>query len=197
MSNLPAIILFCVFFFVLPTLANEPDNCGNNKQAQLLVKLIKADSEQNRTIIRCNKLLTQAAKAKAEKMAEFGLVMHNIGGSPNSRLTNEGYRLPEYYGNEFSSNQVEAIAGGYASAEEVWEAFKSSDAHRSHLLAEHEFYVEQDEIGIAFVRKWESPHVEYWVVYLTKGFQQNQTYTGKVKDIPNKSSLILKPSNQK
>ncbi len=65
------------------------------------------------------------------------------------------------------------------------------------MLAEHEFYVEQDEIGIAFVRKWESPHVEYWVVYLTKGFQQNQTYTGKVKDIPNKSSLILKPSNQK
>ena len=186
----------CIFSVIFPTLANETDSCGNNKQAQLLAKLIKTDSEQNRTVIRCNKMLTQAAKAKADKMAEFGLVMHNIGGSPNSRLANAGYRLPEYYGSDFSSNQVEAIAGGYSSAEEVWEAFKSSKAHRSHLLAEHEFYVEQDEIGIAFVRKWESPHVEYWVVYLTKGFQQNQTYAGNAKDIPNKSLLILKPSNQ-
>ena len=177
--------------FVFPVFACEFNDCGNNKQAQLLVKLISTDKEQKRTNIRCNILLTRAAEAKAKKMAEYGLVTHNLGGSPNSRLEEIGYKLPQYYGVEFNSNQVEAIAGGYSDAIDVWNAFKHSEAHRTHLLGEHEFYLEQDEIGIALVKKWESPHVEYWVVYLTKGFKKNQSYSGNFDNIPNKTLLIL------
>lgn len=181
-----------IILFVFPVYADELNQCGNNKQAQLLVSMIRADQNQKRAKIRCNRLLTQAAVAKAETMAEFGLVIHNIGGSPNSHLITAGYKLPEYYGGEFNSNQVEAIAGGYSTAIEVWDAFKRSEVHRAHLLGEHEFYEEQDEIGVGFVKKWESPHVEYWVVYLTKGFEKNQMYTGNADQIPNKSLFILK-----
>ena len=190
MSKLYIIILL----FTFPAFAEGLDKCGNNKQARLLVNLIKADKDQKRTNIRCNSMLTDAAAVKAEKMSEFGLVMHNLGGSPNSRLREAGYKLPEHYGHEFNSNQVEAIAGGYSGAAEVWDAFKRSEAHRTHLLGEHEFYSEQDEIGVAFVKKWESPHVEYWVVYLTKGYQKNQSYSGNTSDIPNKSLFILEQS---
>jgi len=191
--NHSAIFLPCFFLFP-PVFAGELNDCGNNKQAQLLVKLISTDKEQKRTNIRCNILLTKAAEAKATKMAEFGLVTHNLGGSPNSRLWEIGYKLPKHYGGEFNSNQVEAIAGGYSDARDVWGAFKRSEGHRAHLLGEHEFYLEQDEIGIALVKKWESPHVEYWVVYLTKGYQKNQSYSGDFNNIPNKALFILKQS---
>jgi hypothetical protein len=187
MSKLYAITLL----FVLPVFSGEFNDCGNNKQAQLLVKLISTDKEQKRTNIRCNILLTRAAEAKAKKMAEYGLVVHNLGGSPNARLEKIGYKLPKHYGVEFNSNQVEAIAGGYSDAIDVWDAFKRSKGHRTHLLGEHELYLEQDEIGIALVKKWESPHVEYGVVYLTKGHQKNQAYSGNFDNIPNKTLFIL------
>ena len=188
---------YIIFFLVIsPVFAGEINNCGNNKQAQLLVKLISTDKSQKRTTIRCNRLLTQAAEDKAQKMAEFGLVTHNLGGSPNSRLEDIGYKLPKYYGSQFNSNQVEAIAGGYSNASSVWDAFKGSHTHRSHLLGEHALYLEQDEIGAAFIKDWESPHVEYWVVYLTKGYQKNQAYSGDVDMIPNKTLFILKESKK-
>ena len=192
MSKLYIIFLLGVF----PTFAGELDGCGNNEQSRLLSKLITHDLEQKRINIRCNKMLTRIAVAKAKKMAEFGLVTHNLGGSPNSRLRDAGYKLPIHYGADSFSNQVEAIAGGYSSAEDVWDAFKRSQVHRTHLLGEHEFYVEQDEIGVAFIKEWQSPHVEYWVVYLTKGFKNNQSYSGDFNEIPNKTMFILEKSKK-
>ncbi|WNC68652.1 CAP domain-containing protein [Thalassotalea nanhaiensis] len=191
-------LYFIITLLMLPifTFANESVECGNNKQALALVKLIKADKEQQRTNIRCNSILTKAAVAKAEKMAEFGLVVHNLGGSPNSFLREANYVLPSYYGSDFDSNQVEAVAGGYSNSTEVWKAFKNSKAHRSHLLGEHKFYKEQDEIGVAFIKNRESPHVEYWVVYLTKGNQANQSISDKFSDIPNKSLYILQQAKK-
>jgi len=171
------------------------ENCGNNKQARLLAELIIKDKEQQRTVIRCNKLLTDVAQQKAELMVERGLVMHNLGGSPNERLRDANYKLPDYYGGALG-NQVEAIAGGYSDAEEVWDGFKDSFGHRQHLLGEHDFYREQDEIGVAFVKKWQSPHVEYWAVYLTKGFKNNQSNPFANKEVPNKGTLILIESSK-
>jgi uncharacterized protein YkwD len=184
-----SIILFLLLS--LPTFAYEANRCGNNDQAITLVDLIKNDQDQRRVNIRCNSILTKAAEEKAKEMAEFGLIAHNLGGSPNARLRNANYKLPDYYGDSFNSNQVEAIAGGYSTAEEVWDAFKRSNDHRTHLLGEHDFYIEQDEIGAAFIKKWQSPHVEYWVIYLTKGDQKNQLSSDDFDDIPNKAIFIL------
>lgn len=186
--------IMIIFFFPAFVLSEQLVNCGNNEEARSLFKLITEDTGQKRSVIRCNKILTDAAEAKAQKMLDFGLVTHNLGGSPNSHLVASGYKLPSHYGYEYNSNQVEAIAGGYSNANEVWDAFKRSEGHRTHLLGEHEFYIEQDEIGIGFVKNWNSPHVEYWVVYLTKGYQKNQSYSG---EIPNKSLFIIEKSKEK
>ncbi len=169
---------------LLTTTKTNP--CGNNKQAQLLVELIRSDLAQQRTNIRCNPLLAKIALEKTTRMAEQGMVQHNLGGSPNSRLRQGGYQLPEYYGSAFS-NQVEAIAGGYENARQVWRAFKASATHRQHLLGELEFYVEQDEIGVAFIKDVTTPHVEYWTIYLSKGYQANQGKESPFTHIPNKS----------
>lgn len=171
---MPKIYLILIFV-PLFSFSNEFDNCGNNQEARALVELIKNDKAQKRSIIRCNKILTETATAKAKKMAEFGLVMHNLGGSPNSRLENANYKLPDYYGSDWEGNQVEAIAGGYHNAQEVWDAFKKSKSHKSHLLGDIKFYEEQDEIGVAFIQDFESVHDEYWVVYLTKGYEKDQS----------------------
>lgn len=107
------------------------------------------------------------AETKAKDMAERGLVSHFLGGSPNTRIRDAGLTLPDYYGDAMS-NQVEALAGGYTTAEDVWYALKGSTSHRQHLLAELPFYQEQDQIGIAFYKDYSTPHVEYWAIYLTK-----------------------------
>lgn len=166
--------------------------CGNNEKAQRLATLIMGDARQQRTEIRCNKVLTQAAEAKAKLMQKKGIVRHNLGGGPNSWLRDYGYELPDYYGRVLS-NQVEAIAGGYETPESVWRGFKKSKGHREHLLGEFPFYQEQDELGVAFIREWHSPHVEYWVVYLTKGFKPNQGNPFEGETIPNKGDIVIQP----
>lgn len=188
---LSQIIVLSILVFGLQVEAKPLVTCGTNAKAQQLFTLIVNDKDQNRTRIRCNPLLTKLAMDKAKKMQEFGLVQHNLGGSPNAHLSNGGYQLPDYYGVQFHANQVEAVAGGYETAEQVWEAFKNSTAHRSHLLGEHEFYLEQDEIGVGFIREWHSPHVEYWVVYLTKGYSPDQSIFDGRDDLPNKSNLVI------
>lgn len=166
-----------------PTEPKPYQDCGLNEQAKQLARLIITDPQQQRAAIRCNTLLSKVAADKAREMASNGLVVHNLGGSPNQRLRDAGYALPVYYSNVMS-NQVEAIAGGYSSAEDVWYAFKHSHSHRQHLLGEHPFYQEQDELGVAFLKDKSTPHVEYWVVYLTKG--NNQAPAQKFDEIPNK-----------
>ncbi|NMP17391.1 CAP domain-containing protein [Thalassotalea sp. Y01] len=186
-----------VVILSLTTLAFAQNNpadfsaCGNSAVAKQLAKYIIEDNQQRRAAIHCNAQLSELAEQKAKLMLEFGLVTHNLDGSPNARLRDGGYPLPDYYGDDFNSNQVEAIAGGYASAKDVWQAFKSSKDHRTHLLGEHEFYLEQNEIGVAFIKEWSSPHVEYWVVYLTKSANRADRQVDTSKDMPNKSDFIL------
>ncbi|MCU7554049.1 CAP domain-containing protein [Alteromonas sp. ASW11-19] len=162
--------------------------CGSTEQAQQLALAIMTDELQQRKEIRCNGLLQVLAEEKARLMAERGMVFHNLDGSPNSRLRNAGFELPDYYGAAFS-NQVEAIAGGYATVEKVWRSFKKSKDHADHLLGRLPFYREQDEMGVAFVSDRTAPHVEYWVVYLTKGKTENQHRY--FDTIPNKGTDML------
>jgi len=169
----------------------EYEQCGSGPEAQLLAKLIITDALQQRKTIKCNSTLTSAAYDKAILMRERGLVMHNLGGSPNNWLRDRGFELPSYYGGSFS-NQVEAIAGGYRTAKGVWHDFKRSKAHKEHLLGELEFFQEQDQLGVAYYRDVKSLHDDYWVIYLTKGTSTKEVNKFEESDIPNKSNLILK-----
>lgn len=190
LKYMKSIVLYTALALLSFNLIAKSDACGNNAKARQLVKLIMEDPDQLRLNISCNVLLVKAATEKAKLMAERGLVQHNLGGSPNGRLRDVGYKLPPYYGSAFS-NQVEAIAGGYSTAEEVWRGFKNSSVHADHLLGKLDFYQEQDEIGIAFLYDWNTPHVEYWVVYLSKGYEPNQLGKFKEDEVPNKGNLIL------
>ncbi len=150
----------------IPT--NVIADCGLNEAAQQLALLIIQDPLQQRTQLSCHPLLAKAAAEKAKAMAQKGIVNHYVGGlGANQRLRMIGYQLPPFYSGAIG-NQVEAVAGGYSTAEEVWAAFKASNGHRSHLLGELPFYRQQLHIGVGFHYKWSSPHVEYWAVYITR-----------------------------
>ncbi|GAA4348076.1 CAP domain-containing protein [Kangiella taiwanensis] len=141
--------------------------CGENKKAQLLAKLVKEDPDQLRSSLSCNQKLTSIAQQKAEEMAEAGEVSHHgVGGYPDQRLIEGGYnlKLPEGVGLE--GNHVEAVQGGSSRAEDILSKFKNSYQHRVHLFGEHSFFLEQDEIGVGYAYNWNSPHVDYWVVYI-------------------------------
>ncbi|WP_333608931.1 CAP domain-containing protein [Arsukibacterium sp.] len=143
-------------------------HCGQNEAAQQLALLIMQDADQQRATLLCHPLLAQAAADKAKAMAQAGIVNHYIGGlGANQRLRMLGYNLPAFYSGTIG-NQVEAVAGGYSTAEEAWDAFKHSPTHRSHLLAELPFYQQQIHIGVGFYYKWSSPHVEYWAIYIAR-----------------------------
>ncbi len=152
--------------------------CGLHQKARQLAKLIISDPEQKRIKLVCNSLLAKVAEEKAKEMASLKRVSHVGRSYANRRLLKAGYPLSEIYPRLFENN-VEAIAGGIKNPEEMWQEFKDSDAHRTHLLAEHEFYQLQDKIGVGFYSDSKTPHVEYWVVYIA---HQNgdEEYIGKI-----------------
>ncbi|WP_181405104.1 CAP domain-containing protein [Aestuariibacter sp. GS-14] len=167
---------------------NNDNACGFNETARRLAALIMQDTHQQRSHITCHPLLAQAAEDKARTMADYGMVRHNLGGSPNGRLREIGFPIPHYYSGVMG-NQVEAIAGGYSTAESVWDAFKHSTSHRQHLLGELDFYREQQYIGVGFYKDKSTPHVEYWTVYLTEA--ASDSAVPAFEYIPNKGVFFV------
>lgn len=171
-------LVFILFSFSTLAQAESQQHCGNNPEAIKLAKLIIDDKSQNRKLLRCNSILSEIADKKAKEMATLGRVTH-IGRNPaNRRLRDEGYSLSEVYPGWFANN-VEAIAGGMFDPAEVWLEFKNSEMHRTHLLAEHEFYLLQNEIGAGYYYDKNSKHGKYWVVYVAHQ-KENEIYTGEI-----------------
>ena len=157
---------------------NQYKDCGLHPKAQKLAQLIVEDKKQNRSTLICNPLLAQIALAKAQEMAELGRVDHIGRSGANRRLIEAGYPLSKIYPRMFQNN-VEAIAAGFSDPKEMWQQFKNSDGHRTHLLAEHEFYALQNEIAVGYYRNKKTAHVDYWVVYVAHQ-QESQPFTGEV-----------------
>lgn len=144
---------------------NDYQQCGLHPKAQKLAQLIIEDPKQNRTQMVCSPELAQIAMDKAKEMAELGRVDHIGRSSANRRLIDAGYPLSKIYPRMFENN-VEAIAAGYKDPKDIWKRFKNSSGHRTHLLAEHEFYALQNEIGVAYFRAKNTAHIDFWVVYV-------------------------------
>ena len=175
-----SLVTALAIILVLPINAEESnrthdDACGNNQKAKRLAQLIINDPLQQRNELVCSRLLTKIAEGKAREMSTNGRVRHAM---PNRRLIEAGYPLSKIYPRALENN-VEAVAGGMKTAEEVWNIFKNSDDHRMHLLAEHEFYRLQNEIGVGFFRAPDSPHVEYWAVYVAHR-EEKKVYQGEI-----------------
>jgi uncharacterized protein YkwD len=149
-----------------------------NEQSRTLAALIITDPKQQRNRLVCSPALARIAADKAREMAGRGIVSHVGNSHANKRLILAGYPLSRIYPRLFENN-VEAIAGGVPTAPSMWQEFKGSQAHRNHLLAEHEFYRLQDEIGVGFFYDEDSPHLEYWVVYLAHQMEPGP-YKGEI-----------------
>ena len=142
--------------------------CGLSPEAARLAELIRAHPQQRRARLRCSGVLAAVASEKAAEMARQGRVTHTLGVvPPNRRLRKAGYRLPPSYPG-MDANQVEAVGGGFPTPEHALQAFLASTGHRAHLLAEHPFYAEQDEIGVGFARNPDTEYQEFWVVYIAR-----------------------------
>ena len=135
---------------------------------QKLASLLTGDRAQrrDRSRMHADPILTAVARARAEDMAARRYMAHvNPDGiGPNALVRAAGYPLPAFWGTGRSGNFVESISAGHATAEQAWEGWMRSPAHRTHLLASSSFYRDQTNFGIASYSDPSSPFRHYWVV---------------------------------
>ncbi|WP_341501821.1 CAP domain-containing protein [Gallaecimonas sp. GXIMD4217] len=149
----------------LATVNGSP--CELNPQEQQLAKILTGSAEQRRPQLTCNPLLAKAARERARMLAEAGEVSHRLpdGRGPNQYLRELGYPLWSLFS---GFNQVEAVAGGYDTAADAFEHFTFSGSHRPLVLGEDPYFLQQDEFGVGYHYRWQSPHVHYWVLILAR-----------------------------
>lgn len=142
--------------------------CALSEPERRLASLLTG-SQQKRPILTCKPRLHEFARLRARDMARRGYLAHLTPDrkGPNQLLRSAGYPLPPTYRGGLSNN-VESIAGGIQSPEDVWRALTGSSSHRAHLLGEDPTYLDQDEFGIAYQRDLHAPHVDYWVVVIAR-----------------------------
>ena len=150
-----------------------PPPTADTKEAALTTLIIGSDLQQ-RTEMKLNGTLAMVARARAEDMANSGYFSHtNLDGNgPNFLVRDAGYILPDSYGMELDSNNIESIAAGYENAGDTLEAWINSPGHRTHVFGEIPFHREQVDFGVGFAVNPESPYVFYWVFISAR--QKNQ-----------------------
>jgi hypothetical protein len=148
----------------LPLVVNMGDSASSwqlNPQEQQLEVLFRTDPEQHRQNPRRDDTLSQVARQRAQDMADRNYFSHTSpdGHGPNFWVVQAGYGLPNYY--TANGNNIESIGLNYGTADQVWQAWKSSSAHRVHVIAEDPFYATQTDYGLGYVEKNGS---RYWVL---------------------------------
>src|ERR1044072_1666335 len=141
-----------------------------NDYEEQLAKLLKQTPGQRRASLTYNEILARVARERAQDMARRGYFSHvNPDGiGANYQVTQAGYSLPKSYGKKKSSNNIESIASGNKTPEDVWAAWMGSSAHKKHLLGLTKDYAEQTEYGIGYAYVPESQWKHYWVVIIAK-----------------------------
>jgi uncharacterized protein YkwD len=121
---------------------------------------------RDRSRMHADPILTAVARARAEDMARRRYVAHvnPDGFGPNALVRAAGYSLPSFWGDGRSKNFIESIGAGSATAEQAWEGWMRSSAHRTHLLASTSFYRDQTNFGIGSYFDPSSPYRRYWVI---------------------------------
>lgn len=132
-----------------------------NTQEEELELLFRNDPGQHRLNPTRNEILSKVARARAEDMAQRNYFSHTDpdGHQANFLVSQAGYALPNYF--PANSNNVESIGLNYATAAEVWQAWKNSPAHRIHVLGEEPFFADETDYGLGYA---ESNIGRYWVI---------------------------------
>lgn len=153
----------------LPLVAQSP-YCSLSPEEQQIARYMIQHPDQQRPSLTCHPILARVARERAEDMARRRYFAHTNpdGFGPNYLVRQAGYVLPSYYGTEPDANNIEAIAGGYPTAEATWQGWMSSSGHRDHLLGLNSFWAEQIEYGVGYACDPTSPYRHYWVVITAK-----------------------------
>jgi uncharacterized protein YkwD len=127
-------------------------------------------SGQQRPSLTFNPILAQVARARAADMGRRNYFAHinPDGVGPNTLVTQAGYILPAFYGNERSGNSIESIHAGGDTAEKAWDSWMHSPPHRKHILGLSDFYAGQIEYGIGHAYILSSQYKHYWVIITAK-----------------------------
>ncbi len=143
--------------------------CDLAPKEQGLAQLLIASPMQLRSSLDCDPALVAIARERAHDMATRGYFKHHTpeGVGPNDFLRSRGFLLPRRYP-AGHGNTVEAIVGGYADPREVWTELLGSALHRAHVLGDDATFREQDRYGIGYVREWNTPQVDFWVLLIAR-----------------------------
>lgn len=137
---------------------------GNAKEKEML-SLIRGHPRQKRKEMITDPRLSAAARAKARDMGKRGYFGHEDpeGTGANYSVAATGYKLPITYMAFKSSNQLESLAAGNATAKATLAQWIESWTHESQVLALAPYFREQTRCGVGYANVPGSPHIHYWV----------------------------------
>jgi hypothetical protein len=117
-----------------------------NAQELELASRVVNHPQQQRTTFQYDAILNLTARAKAYDMIRRNFLGHvdPDGYGPNAAAALAGYQHP--YGNG-TTNNIESVAPGRSTVEEVLNAWLGSSVHRDHLLGQTSFYRSQTRYG--------------------------------------------------
>ena len=141
--------------------------CDLNEQEVAISEMAKSHPSQQREFMVCNPILSAVAREKALDMAHRGYFGHTNpeGIGANKLVRDAGYPLPGYYASNRNSNNIESLAGGYATPEDAWVGWMASEGHRTHILGQSDFYGQQVEFGVGYAYVEGSTYGHHWVFF--------------------------------
>ena len=148
---------------------SQPPTEDHPHETALLAAIIESPL-QERPVLRRNPILMAVAQYRVNDMIRHNYFSHTDGEGygPNHHARRLGFPLPAYYRQTPDANNIESIAGGQATAEEVWLALTASYGHRAHILGLGEFFYRQTEIGIGYAFSGAYTYRHVWSVIIAE-----------------------------
>lgn len=144
---------------------NPTEKCQFSKLEADFMKILKNDRRQKRASVTCHPLLLKLARARAKDMAVRRYFSHTNpdGYGPNYLLQQLGYKLPEWWGKGKAANYIESISAGRSTAQAAYTGWMNSTGHRTHVLAQKNFYANQTNVAIGHYYDSSTKYGHYWV----------------------------------
>lgn len=135
----------------MPVIATGPVTADHPYETALLRLIINHPNQQHPRLER-HPILMKVAQARVASMITrqwFGHVDPD-GYGANHWVKRAGFPLPLYYGRGNGANNIEVLAGGFATPEEAFMGWLGSPGHRALVLGENDFYMRQSWLGVGY-----------------------------------------------
>ena len=183
--------LFTVILSFTGTILLLTSNVIGSTDAELenqVADFMKSHRDQRRSSLTYNSILAGIARQRAYDMGKRNYYGHvdPDGIAANYLVTEAGYELPDFYGKQKSSNNIESIAAGSQTAEDAWKLWMNSPGHRTHILGLSDFYSEQVDYGIGHAFVADSYYKHYWVILTARAGRGGGAGTTRAAPKPNR-----------